>query len=152
MIKQNGVLDAMFKKINKILLIIFSILTVISFSSCAKENANKEAQKYLQEAENETKDILENKDEIFLLKNETGVDIYSIDFLKDNEEPLEIDAVLPSGNEIFVNISGEWEIVCDFLENEQHIKKSFGKLNLDNAEIVDLKVIDGIYSAEIQTD
>ena len=113
---------------------------MIFLASCAGD----ESQKYIQEqqeAANEVMSEIENnhEDDVFLLRNNTGKDIYSIEFSAEGKESLLIEAVLPAGNEVKIKNSGVWEISCEFLsEDGQYYKESFGSvdLNYNGAESV----------------
>lgn len=140
----------MTKNLKKLFLILASISILCLLCSCTKANeeTKKEAEKYLDSASAQVENNeLETSAGVFLLKNELGTDIYSIDFTSGDKEDMEIDAVLPDGNEVSVAASGEWELICKISLNGEYVEKSFGVINFDEAKVVTLKLEDGKYFA-----
>lgn len=131
----------------KISVLIFALSVFVLFVSCSRKG-DDEAKKYL-ESTPVPEAVEADNSQVFLLNNNTGIDIYSIEFDSNEKEPLEINAVLPDGNEVFVDASGEWELAAKIpVGNGGYKMVSFGTVNLDNITEVTLKCEDGKYFAD----
>lgn len=124
----------------KKVIVMLLCLSALFFASCASD----ESDRYIKEQENEMNKAMEEikthepeveeseEDDIFILRNNTGRDIYCVEFSSPGKENLLIDAVLPSGNEVKIKNSGVWEIKAEFLsEDGSYYYESFGSVDLN---------------------
>lgn len=125
----------------KIICVLLAALMVF-LVSCGKD----ESQKFLDEQEIKMNEAMaqtentseEEQDDVFVLRNSTGEDIYALEFTADGEETLLLEnIVLPAGNEVKIKNSGEWEIRASFMdENGEYYYKSFGKCDLKSVIVL----------------
>ena len=132
-------------KMKKLFLPILIIFILLAFSSCKKSeplsadvslSPSPAAAETKAETENET----ENEGDIFVLKNNCQNDLYSIEFIENGKEPLALDGVLPSGNEVKVQKSGKFTLEAKILNSDgSYSGISFGTADLSSGKTVTLE-------------
>ncbi len=134
-------------EMKKIFLPILIIFILLALSSCKKsEPLSADVSLSPSPAADETKTETENETEnetegyIFVLKNNCQNDLYSIEFVENGKEPLALDGVLPSGNEVKVQKSGKCAIKAKILNSDgSYSAISFGEADLSSGKTVTLE-------------
>lgn len=130
-------------EMKKIFLPILIIFILLALSSCKKsEPLSADVSLSPSPAADETKTETENDTEgyIFVLKNNCQNDLYSIEFVENGKEPLALDGVLPSGNEVKVQKSGKCAIKAKILNSDgSYSAISFGEADLSSGKTVTLE-------------
>ena len=126
-------------EMKKLFLPILIIFVLLAFSSCKKsEPLSADVSLSPSPAAVETK--TETESDIFVLKNNCQNDLYSIEFIENGKEPLALDGVLPSGNEVKVQKSGKFTIEAKILNSDgSYSGISFGTADLSSGKTVTLE-------------
>ncbi len=121
----------------KIAVLLCVVMCVIITCACADGKTKKnpeilQSKTNVTEAENTPASKEADTEGIFILRNATKNDIYSLEFSSSDKENLLIDAVLPAGNEVKIKNSGVWEIKAEFMEDDgSYYQESFGEADLN---------------------
>ena len=119
-------------------LALFLCVIIFALMACACESEKAETDVESSAVESEVSENLstpapqeQDAQDVFILRNATDKDIYSLEFSANDKENLLIDAVLPAGNEVKVKNSGVWEIKAEFMADDgSYYKESFGEADL----------------------